>query len=97
MNPMNQNLDRLLRAAAAAPAPETAPLPFGVETRVLAQWRGGGAPDVWLSLLPVLRRGLVCACVLTLTVVVLSLRQMHETADDAMSFPNAVVNLAAMR
>lgn len=97
MNSMNRNLDRLLRAAATAPAPETAALPFAVEARVLARWRRGGTVDEWLGLRPVLRRGLACACVLTLAVVALSLREMRHTAAEELAFPNAVVNLALMR
>ena len=40
-------VDRLLRAAAAAPNEPVTPIPFGFETRVLAQWRAtwpGGDP-----------------------------------------------------
>ena len=37
---MNDHLDRLLRAAALAPAPDAEPEPpLGLETRILAHWR----------------------------------------------------------
>jgi len=97
MNSMNRDLDRLLRAAATAPEPEPQALPFAVEARVLAQWRRGGAPDAWFSVLPVLRRGLACACVLTLAVLALSLRQINQTPNDELAFPGVVVNLVSMR
>ena len=50
------DLDKLLRAAAAAPAEPVDEMPFGFDTRVVAQWRanrGGGAD--WRSFAPMLR------------------------------------------
>ena len=39
MRKVDADLDRLLRAAADAPQPESAEAPFGFETRVVALWR----------------------------------------------------------
>ncbi len=38
----NQNVDRLLKSAAAAPRDEALEIPFGFDTRVVALWRSGG-------------------------------------------------------
>jgi hypothetical protein len=65
------HLDRLLRSAAAAPDSEPPEMPFGFDTRVVALWRGSGAPSdsaadvarfIW-------RVGAVAAAVLTLATV----------------------------
>jgi hypothetical protein len=51
-------LQRLLAAARRCPS-RPIELPWGVETRVLAQWRSLGSPEVfWLGLL---RRGLLAS------------------------------------
>jgi hypothetical protein len=67
MNPIDDQLNRLFRGAAEARSAfdEAAlPLPFGLETRILAAWREShGAPvGVWNTAL--LMRGLILACVL---------------------------------
>ncbi len=41
MKRANQDIARLLRSAAEAPAEVPAQPPFGFETRVVAQWRAG--------------------------------------------------------
>jgi hypothetical protein len=48
-------LQKLLNAAAKA-VPEAAAPPFGLESRVLAQWRAGSADDDSVSLFAFLRR-----------------------------------------
>ncbi len=61
MNPIDDQLNRLLRAAGRAPAPDLAP-PFGLQARVLAAWREGGntaASGFWDAALLV--RALICA------------------------------------
>jgi hypothetical protein len=55
MKPTDQRLQRLLNAAARA-VPEAAAPPFGLETRLLAQWRSGSADDESVSLFAFLRR-----------------------------------------
>ena len=37
----NQNIDKLLKSAAAAPRDEMLEMPFGFDTRVVALWRSG--------------------------------------------------------
>jgi len=67
MNPIDEKLQRLFRAAAQAQsAPESEPA-YGLETRVLAAWRSAPVTSAWES--GVLVRGLLLASV----VMVLSL------------------------
>ena len=60
MNPLDDQLNRLFRAAQQAPSPEVAP-PFGLETRVLAAWREGAKAPVAFWDMGVLTRGLIIA------------------------------------
>ena len=66
MNPIDEKLNRLLRAAAGAPRPAAGEAPFGLATRVVAGWRAAGHPDGGDFLLVWFRRAALCACVLTL-------------------------------
>ena len=61
MNPLDDQLNRLFRAAQQAPSPELARPPFGLETRVLAAWRGAGKAPVAFWDSAVLTRGLILA------------------------------------
>jgi hypothetical protein len=61
MNPIDDQLNRLFRAAQNAPSPDVAPPPFGLETRVLAAWRGAGKAPVAFWDSAVLTRGLILA------------------------------------
>ena len=61
MNPIDDQLNRLFRAAQNVPSPEVAPPPFGLETRVLAAWRGAGKAPVAFWDSAVLTRGLILA------------------------------------
>ncbi len=47
MNPLDEQLDRLFRAAQAArpAAPDAAP--YGLDTRVVAEWHAHKATDFW--------------------------------------------------
>ena len=61
MNPIDDQLNRLFRAAQNAPSPDVAPPPFGLETRVLAAWREGAKAPVAFWDTAVLTRGLILA------------------------------------
>jgi hypothetical protein len=60
VNPIDDQLNRLFRAAQQAPISEIAP-PFGLETRVLAAWRETGRTPASFWDMSVLTRGLVLA------------------------------------
>ncbi len=94
----DQQLDRLLRAAAKAPASAIAPPTAAVEYRTLASWRSARTVDTFVGMLPWLRRGLflsgaAAACALTLTLVA----DRSGTVDDEIETPDAVFTLALSR
>ena len=63
MNPLEDQIERLLCAAGMVPMPDAASaVPFGLETRVLAAWREGGAAGFWST--PLLLRGLVLSIII---------------------------------
>ncbi len=66
MNPLDDQLDRLLRAAARAMGENgsVSPAPFGLETRIIAAWREAGAAAFWTTGL--LLRGLVLSSLIML-------------------------------
>ena len=67
MNPIDDQLNRLLRAAQNAPgaAFPTEP-PFGLETVVMAAWREATSERVGFWDMKVLLRGMVLACVIAI-------------------------------
>ncbi len=60
MNPVDNQLNRLFRAARKPDAPDIA-APFGLETRALAAWREAGRLEAGLWDMGLLSRGLVVA------------------------------------
>ena len=68
MKPGGNDLDRVLRSAAAAPGEGTPEVPFGFETRVVALWRSEGTSANDLADLTrfVRRAGVIAAAVLVL-------------------------------
>jgi hypothetical protein len=63
MNPIDDQLNRLFRAARQTEAGPAATPPYGLETRVLAAWHGAAEPfPLWD--IGVLVRGLVLATVI---------------------------------
>jgi hypothetical protein len=63
MNPIDDQLNRLFRAARHAPGPDLAP-PFGLETRVLAAWRESSMAPAAFWDMQLLLRGLILAAVI---------------------------------
>jgi hypothetical protein len=74
MKPNDQALQRLLKAAAKA-NPQAATAPLGLETRVLANWRGWGSDDDSVSLFAVFRHAVVGAALVLVLSAVWSLTQ----------------------
>ena len=81
MNPVNEQLDRLMKSAAQAPRPEAGEAGFALESRVLGQWRaslrseGGEFYVLWF------RRATICAGLLA----VASLAWNHHSIDQRSS------------
>jgi hypothetical protein len=63
MNPIDEQLNRLFRAARKTEAAET-PMPFGLETRALAAWRDSRRFEVGFWDMGILARGLAVALVI---------------------------------
>lgn len=84
MKPTDRTLQRLLNAAAKA-APAAATAPFGLETRVLAQWRAGSADDDSVSLFAFLRRAVLGASLVLMLSAAWSFTQSggNATGDEA--------------
>ncbi len=64
MNPLDDQLNRLFRAAGQARPGEVPAPAFGLETRVLAAWRPGQGRDSGIWDVALLVRGLIVACVI---------------------------------
>jgi hypothetical protein len=91
----NDPLDRLLRAAAAAPAREIPEPEFGMENRVLAALRRARADTDTGSLLSVLRWGLAFAGSAAVCTVLLSARLTPaQSVEDAFIPPEPETYLA---
>lgn len=90
-------LDRLFRAAAAAPqegAPELSP---AIETRILAHWRLARSEGEGGSLVAFLRLGLAWACVVVLLSAALSWQVRETGAAEEMLETAPKVNWVWMR
>ena len=97
MNPIDQKLNRLLRAAAQAPPrPLPSEVPFATETRVLTQWRAGRSEGDGLGAVRLFRRGFAVACALAVVIGLVSLTQRPDPETDFWTLSNATVNLAAL-
>lgn len=64
MKPVDEQLDRLLKAAAQAPIAATSDAPFGLENRVLAHWRASLRTEGGEFLVMWFRRISICAGIL---------------------------------
>lgn len=64
MNPIDRQLNRLFKAASQAPKPEAEAAPFGLETRVMADWRASLQPESGDFFVALFRRAAMGACML---------------------------------
>jgi hypothetical protein len=88
MNPIDDQLSRLFRAAAkVAPSGDAVP-PFGMETRVLAAWRSRAA-DAGIWDMGLLVRGLVVASVIMAVSFLPALNSTGTIASTSVSDPFA--------
>ena len=94
MNPLDHQLNRLFKAAAATRRPAPARAPGALAGRTLAQWRTGtDMADDLFALLPIIRRALVLACVLALVALALSYRQWIQRPSDEVVIINSPITL----
>jgi hypothetical protein len=84
MKPIDHKLDRLLTAAAQAPQRPLDGPPFGLETRVMAQWRAARGEDESAFLFAFFQRAVVAAGVALLLSAAWSLTRPSgdATADE---------------
>lgn len=87
--------NRLLRAAAHAPVPPSSEMPFGFETRVIAQWLTQPAPD-WRfedTTLALIRRSLAFACVVALGSLALSYHTLTSSPSAELAVANSALEV----
>jgi hypothetical protein len=90
MNPLDQQLDRLLRSASAG-SEFVAPSPaFGLEARVLAAWRSSRSTSLDWDM-GVLVRGLVLACVLMAVSIWPAMNQRTNSDSETLQFADSTV------
>ncbi len=94
MNPLDHQLDRLLRAAARAPRePIVATLPFGAHTRILSTWRVSQADSAgWLA--SWLQAGLAAAALAAAVALGLSWSNFQAPVGDEYAVANAALYVA---
>jgi hypothetical protein len=79
MAKLDSHLDRLLRAAAAAPDESPAEAPFGFATRVVALWRAGTGLSREANALPrLLRNVAIAAAAVSLVATVAVYQQIND-------------------
>jgi hypothetical protein len=96
MKNKSNNLDRLLRSAAAAPAVKAADatLPWTLEQRVLAALRSRSAEEDFSWLAPLLRRAFAAAGALVLACAFLALHSNTSTAANSAAVPEHALAVA---
>ncbi len=91
MKPVDEQIDRLLKAASRAPKAAAGDPPFGMETRVLAHWRASLGTDAADFLVIWFRRATICAGILAILSLAWNYHNISEhssaelVADSAMS------------
>lgn len=92
MNPLDQSLDRLFKAAAQASEPEPEWPSYHLETRVLAAWRAQERPDEFALLVGLFRRAVICAGVIMVLSIVWSHREKPNPAVSVVALANYEIN-----
>lgn len=94
MNPLDHQLDRLLRAAARAPRePALGDLPFGAHPRILSAWRTQQADSTrWLA--SWLQAGLATAALVAAVALGLSWSHFQAPVGDEYAVANAALYVA---
>ncbi len=94
MNRTDSCLDRLFRAARPAtfdpPLPSEAP--FGLESRILAAWRGT-CEEGAAMLVPLMRGAFACACAILVISGVLALRSWKDAPPDVLVSVDSAIQL----
>lgn len=94
MKPQESQLDRLLRNARQAQTSQSDELPFGLSTRVLAEWRNTVKTDEWMSVAPLMRRLLAATCAVVVIVVSVNYQALKYRSTLEYTGLNAAVQLS---
>lgn len=92
MNPFDHSLERLFQAAARAPKSSAGPPSFGLEARVLAQWRARPMEDEFALLAGLFRRAVVCAALVMVLSIVWSGHEKPNAAASVVALANYEIN-----
>ena len=93
MKPLDHQLDRLLKSAAAAPRPAPGEAPFPLEARVLAGWRGlapGEGGDFFVAWF---RRAAIFGCTLALASLAWTYHERANPAGGEMAIADSAMNM----
>jgi hypothetical protein len=99
MNGLDSCLQRLLRAARRDPVDLPSEVPFGLEARVLAAWRGSLVQEQSSTALvvPLIRRAFLCACAILVVAAALTFHSWKETPPNEMVIVDSAIQLTLMQ
>jgi hypothetical protein len=92
MNP-DEQLNRLLKSAAAAPKPPSGAAAFVLEARVLAHWRASRPDDEGEFLVTWFRRAAICGCVLAVASLAWTHRESTDFGGGAMAVADSAMQM----
>jgi len=93
MKSFQPKLQRLLKAAAAAPKETPGAPPFGLETRVLAHWRSGAAGEDFTPLATIFHRAAICAATILVASAGWTWFENRQDASGAMALANYTITI----
>jgi hypothetical protein len=93
MKPEQEQLDRLMKAAARAPRSETGAALFTLEARVLGNWRLSLRGDSSEVLLTWLRRAAICACLLALGSLAWDYHELRTPRGDELAAADSAMRM----
>jgi|ERR1051326_2346220 hypothetical protein len=98
MNPIEEQLDRLLKSAARAPRHLPCQAPLALRRQMVTQWRRGGAGrgDVAQFLLPSLRWAAAGACLLMFLSLALNYRAIVTAENEEIAIANSAIDLTLL-
>ena len=88
--------DRLSAAARRAPEPPAADMPFGFDSRVVAEWRSSGGAEEWLPWARLLRGALVCASLIMLLSVAMNFHTLKERKPGSVAIADSVLRMSML-
>ena len=87
---------RLANAARQAPSEPPPDMPFGFDTRVLAQWRSRREAEETLPWALLLRGALVCASLLMLLSVAMNYQSLKEREPGSVAIADSVLRMSML-